>query len=350
MATLSRCLREPALRYPVLVLESDDWGAVAPSQVAEHALALDRLRQLLLRFRDRSGRPAVMTIGLVSAIIDRDVWRREGRYVRLTLAEPSQRAVVDSLRAGLDAGVFVLQWHGLEHYWPAALLAARHQPQVAGWLEADVLTEDLPPPLQSRWVDASNGKSRPLDPEEIREAIEEERHVLLATFGFVPQVAVPNTFVWDDNVEAAWAEAGVEFLITCGRRFYGRDAQGRLEPADDVYHNGQRARSGLICLVRDAYFEQHRGHGPAHLREALEVRLRQARPCLIETHRINYVGEIATRSLEVLEQALADVVAAYPDLRFMSPQELGRAFRVRDAAWVQRPTLRHLMARLRWIR
>src|SRR5512143_1501807 len=53
--------REPVLRSPVLIIESDDWGA-GPLQQAD---ALRCIAALLQRVRDRSGRQAVMTLGVV---------------------------------------------------------------------------------------------------------------------------------------------------------------------------------------------------------------------------------------------------------------------------------------------
>jgi len=48
---LHRRWREPVLRYPVLVIESDDWGA-GP---LEQAQALDALHQVLQGHRDQTG-------------------------------------------------------------------------------------------------------------------------------------------------------------------------------------------------------------------------------------------------------------------------------------------------------
>ena len=58
--------REPVLKRPVLVIESDDWGA-GPLAQAE---ALTSLAALLQRVRDGSGRPAVMTLGVVLEVPD----------------------------------------------------------------------------------------------------------------------------------------------------------------------------------------------------------------------------------------------------------------------------------------
>jgi hypothetical protein len=58
--------REPVLRHPILIIESDDWGA-GPLQQAE---ALTRISAVLQRIRDRSGRPAVMTLGVILEVPD----------------------------------------------------------------------------------------------------------------------------------------------------------------------------------------------------------------------------------------------------------------------------------------
>src|SRR5512132_813809 len=74
--TLLAAWREPVLRAPVLILESDDWG-YGPLLQAER---LDRLAELLAAFRDAFGRHPVTTLGVVLAGPDTarmraDEWR-----------------------------------------------------------------------------------------------------------------------------------------------------------------------------------------------------------------------------------------------------------------------------------
>src|SRR5512139_410836 len=78
---LAACWREPVLRHPVLIIESDDWGA-GPH---EQASALTRLASVLNGVRDETGRPAVMTLGVVLAVADRDAWRANGIHLACTL-------------------------------------------------------------------------------------------------------------------------------------------------------------------------------------------------------------------------------------------------------------------------
>src|SRR4029078_6674252 len=84
-------------------------------------------------------------------------------------------------------------------------------------------TEALPAPLQSRWIDASQLPSAPLDAAVIKAAAREEVDAFARAFGQAPAVVVPPTFIWNPNVERAWREAGIKVLITPGVRYEGRD-------------------------------------------------------------------------------------------------------------------------------
>src|SRR6266511_4414604 len=83
---LSAAWREPVLRVPVLILESDDWG-YGP---VEQAQRLDQIGALLARFRDSRGSHPVMTLGVVLAGPDTERMRAERcrTYHRVTLADP----------------------------------------------------------------------------------------------------------------------------------------------------------------------------------------------------------------------------------------------------------------------
>ncbi|GAB6066996.1 hypothetical protein JCM13664_03140 [Methylothermus subterraneus] len=314
-------LTAPVLERPVVVIESDDWG---PGP-ADQALALAALRERLLRFRDLAGNPAVMTIGVVLSIPDPAAIAATGEYRACLLDAPAYRPIVKALLEGERAGVFALQLHGMAHYWPENFLAFwRRDEAVRRWLAEDGWrTEKLPAWLQSRWIDAAHGlPSKPLPAEAIRRAVAEETACFARCFGRPPKVVVPPTFVWDENAERAYAEAGVEVLITPGRRFPGRDAQGRLLPADRSYRHGQTLASGLKCLVRDVYFEPALGHDPAETLAQIESKWSRREPALLETHRFNFLDGNLGDSLAALERLLRGVLESFPEVRFLSSRQL----------------------------
>jgi len=341
--------REPVFRHPILIIESDDWGAGPLAQ----ADALRHLSALLQRVSDRSGRSALMTLGVILEVPDgpRIAATHCTEYHALPLTDPRFDDVRAAMVDGIAIGVFAPQLHGQCHYWPPAVLAAaRTDDSVRAWLIAPepAATEDLPSPLQSRWVDASSLPSRALTPDAIRQAAAAEAHEYQAIFGSTPQVAVATTFVWNDAVEAAWAQAGVEVIITPGRRATCRNAAGQPGCVNATMLTGERSLAGPSFLVRDVYFEPALGHVPQRLVDGLQARTRQGRACLVETHRFNFL-QAPDASLAALETGLREALARCPDLRFAAPLELTRAIRQRDPAWIEtrlKPRLAAWRARL----
>jgi len=341
---------EPAWRCPVLVIESDDWGAGALSQAA----ALDALHALLSRHCDHSGRHPVMTLGIILAIADTEAIRATAghEYVCIALDNARLAPVLAALQAGIAGGVFAAQLHGMEHYWPAAVMAAgKTDRRVAVWLASDSLprTEDLPSPLQSRWTAAEVLPSLPLSIPEVNEAVAAETAAFQRIFGITAQVAVPTTFVWNDAVERAWSAHGVHCIVTPGTRHEYRDEEGR--PAGDgrCILNGERGQGGVLYVVRDQYFEPALGHRAEQGLAALARQTACARPTLLETHRYNFIGEPAGAALHQLERLLSEACAAYPALRFLSTQEIAAAMARKDMNLIDtglRPRLRAWLARI----
>lgn len=325
--------REPVLKHPVLIIESDDWGT---GPVEPQAQALNRLVDLLTQYKDCTGRHPVMTLALVLAVPDGPAIRATGRYQRITLEHPMFAPVLAAIERGRKAGVFALQLHGLEHYWPDALMAS-NDPAVRDWLKADppATTERLPSHLQSRWTDTSVLPSRPLSADEIARAVREEVALFERVFGERPRVVVPPTFVWNEAVEAAWAREGIEVVITPGLRSACRNAQGLPDCDTGPLRNGQQGQ-GVTYVVRDDYFEPERGHRAAQATAALEQKWLQGCPCLLELHRSNFLAgkTDAQRTLEEIDALYRQALRRWPGLRFLSPSELHQRFTRHDDALV----------------
>lgn len=322
--------REPVLRHPVLIIESDDWGP-GPST---HAEALERLAACLGRHRDGTGRPAVMTLGLTLSLPDSEAIAAGNlaSYHARPITDPAYADILAAIQAGIRTGVFAPQLHGMAHYWPDTLLAAaRRDPEVKAWVLAGPgqETEALPSALQSRWVDGGVLPSGTLREADITAAVAEETGLYRTVFGIPPAVAVPPTFIWTTPVEAAWAARGVNTIVTPGHRCTGRDAAGKPHCEAAPLHNGQAGAGGVIYLVRDRYFEPARGHRAAGGLDALAEKTRQGRPCLLETHRFNFTGPHRVEALAELDTLLALALEHFPEVRFTSTAELAGHYRGR---------------------
>lgn len=340
--------REPALRVPVVIFESDDWGA-GPT---EQAPALRWLRLMLARHTDSRGRHPVMTLGVTLAAPA--VRARPGAdivYTRRLLDDPEYAQILAEIRQGIGDGVFAAQLHGMEHFMPAVVCdVAAREPVVRDWLlRGDQYSELLPDRLQSRWLDA-----RQLPTTEHAEALVEaevaaEVAIFRQLFNHAPAVVVPNTFAWTRAVERAWARHGLRYLVTCGRRFVARDAAGKLIDDGAVLRNGDEC-GGPLCLVRDAYFEPVKGHLARDTAPMLQNYIDCARPLLFETHRCNFtaLNPAAEQAFAELDALIAALLEQCPGVRFLSTEELGDAvasgdrtviayrFPMRFRAWLQR--------------
>jgi hypothetical protein len=345
--------REPMLRYPVLIIESDDWGP-AP---AFHAERLLRLSGILGSRNDWRNRHPVMTLGVILAIPD-GPGIREGQfrdYRRLLLSEPRFGEVLASMNQGVKQGVFALQLHGMEHYWPRALMASASDPAVRDWLsgEACFRTEALPSALQSRWINGAVRPSEDLPKLEIVTAAREELEMFAEIFGYRPRIVVPPTFVWNRAVEDAWVNGGVTIIVTPGTCYTGRDSDGKPIGTGQRVFNGQRSPSGAIYMVRDVYFEPAKGHTAETALRGVDRKVRTGRPTLIETHRFNFTdAESTERSFRELERFLDSALKKYPSVLFMSTEELAAGLERRDADWLEHrllPRLEVYLQRLREI-
>jgi hypothetical protein len=340
---LRRLWREPTLWRPVLIIESDDWGPGPPAD----AEALRRVADILGRHKDDKGRSATMTLGMLLAVPDTHQCGGKNGYRPAFLSDERFRAILDAVRSGVAAGVFSPQLHGMEHFWPDAIVqTARTRDDVRAWLTQEGVprTEDLPSPLQSRWTDASQLPSRPLPEDVIARAVRHEVARFAEVFGAAPDVVVPPTFVWTEGVETAWAANGVRFLVTPGTRYVGRDAKGKLIGRGEHFYSGETSSTGITYLVRDDYFEPALGHDADRALRAVIAKTRAGRPALLETHRFNFtdVKVPLQRSLDELDRLLDATRRSLPDLRFVSTRELGVAIIDRDTRLVEIAFIRRI--------
>lgn len=331
---IGRLWREPVLRWPILVLESDDWGAGPLAQ----ASALDDVAAVLRRFRDSAGRRPVASLAVVLAVPDGKAMVEDGIvYRRICLDEPLLAPVLDALKRGEAEGTFSLQLHGLEHFWPETLMTSR-DPQVQAWLRQPLpaSTESLPPHLQSRWTDSSRLPSVPLAAADVQTAVRAEIETFRRVVGRVPTIVVPPTFVWTPVVERAWAANGIECVVTPGCRYTHRAVDGSNVEDRARFANGDSSE-GITYLVRYDYFEPARGRDAAYALRALRRASSQGRPCVLENHRINFSREhpVRLQSLQQLEQLVSGALTQMPELRFLSSSDLFRILKDRDPQWIE---------------
>lgn len=325
-ATVIGCWKEPVLRRPVVIFESDDWGPGADNDASQ----LAAIAGILGKYNDSAGRHPVMTLGVVLAVPDGEKMTLANceEYARITLGKRQFSNIVECIRNGVRAGVFDVQLHGMEHYWPDNLLDAMgvDDDVRALVLRPDVLrTEQLPSALQCRWTRLTDVGVRALSDDDIQNAVRTETAYFEEVFQRSASVVVPPRFLWNPTVEAQWAGSGVNYLVTPGVMYTGINDHGKLVIGRTGIFNGQVSDAGLVYLVRNDYFEPSLGHTADNVLAAVAEKTRLGRPTLLEIHRFNFCDSASDSktAFNALEHAIQSVLKNFPDVVFLSTQELG---------------------------
>jgi len=344
-------------RQRLVLLESDDWGAIrtaSPEAFARlretgyalershHSLDaletdedLDRLFEVLGGVRDGRGRPACMTANVLLANPDFDCIRQAGfrEYAWEPLAatcarSPERRGVLGRWQDGRRRRVFVPQLHAREHVAWWRWMEALRQGSPEARLTFDLGMCGVPRAVSKEgatfygpiYVGDSEFARYGVD---VAAMVREGVDLFARQLGYVPRSVTAPNYQWTDTVERLWAEAGVRWVQ--GRPFQHLDGGRRR-----VHYLGERSPAGLVYLVRNCGFEPSASPGPAIdgcLRD-VERALRWHKPAAISTHRYNYVGAIdpanRDRGLAQLRDLLAAICRRWPDVRFLSAPELGR--------------------------
>jgi len=334
--------QEPVLKRPVLIFESDDWGA-GPLNQAE---ALGQIISILTRHYDKQGHHPVMTLGVILSIPDaKKIKATEYKtYSEKRLDDFQFEEIKEIMLKGLEHGIFDLQLHGMAHYWPDNLMyALQSDGSVRAWLNEGgfLVTEALPSMLQSRWTDTKKLPTTALKVNEVRNAVKEEVNAFMQVFDIVPVVAVPPTFIWSAVVENCWYEQSIKYLVTPGQCFNKRNHIGLPSSTGQKIFNGQKSESGLTYIVRNDFFEPGLGHTAEMAVNAMEQKSQLAQPTLLEIHRTNFIQDNKTTklSLEELERTIVLALEKYPDLIFISTKELADIYVSNKCSFVETSTI-----------
>ena len=97
-------------------------------------------------------------------------------------------------------------------------------------------------------------------------------------------------------------------------------------------------------MVRDDYFEPMLGHTATKALAALENKIRLGRPCLLETHRANFLGDerVVNNAMHELSSLMQQALERFPGLRFISTEDLATAMVMKDPQWLDSRSGRRL--------
>ncbi len=343
----------------LVIIESDDWGSIRmPSrEVYEMLIAkgvplqkstynrydslaseedLSALFDVLTSFKDKNGNPAKITANTIVGNPDFDKILQSGfkeyhlePFTATLQKYPQHSRSFDLWKEGMTAGVFIPQFHGREHI------------NVQRWMKALGQEESIARQIfKYGMYDLSIGLERSeagfmealqIDNQEDfhfqKEYIIEGLSMFEDIFKYKSKTFIAPCYVWHTDLTDTLKEYGVNAL---------QGAWYQLEP--NVFDNslkkifrytGQKNDLDQIHLARNAYFEPSEIKNVDWNKEVLkkmQLAFNGGKPAIIQSHRVNFIGYIdkenRTANLEKLSSLLSTILKKWPDVEFVSTNEL----------------------------
>ncbi len=344
----------------LLVIESDDWGAIRmPSRRAwqnllDAGIRVDRSRydsldclesrddfqclmNVLDSHRDRSGRAAIFTMNAVMGnpdfeAIERDhfeVFHHEHFFdscIRYHGQNPKedweQAAQNDLIRP---------QFHAREHLnsvlWLSDLRSGNKETRLAFEHGFYGLSTKTSSPRQKHYKAAYSAESSE-ELETIAEITSNGLTLFRETFGFPSETFVACNYVLPAELEQTLSSEGISWIQT--QRGYLQPMPHRGGERRIRYpRTGERNEFGQFYGVRNVLFEPYLDEKidwPKVALRAVSQAFRVGTPAIVCSHRINYTSgmnqEHRDNSLRQLDGFLGLVTHRWPDVEFITSDEL----------------------------
>jgi hypothetical protein len=300
---------------------------------------LEALFDVLSKHSDFSGRTAEFTAYFLTANPDCKFIMRNRHYAYETLTQTYERLAAEEpaayegtwkmLSEGFSNRLVTPQFHGREHFSVPLieekirlsskdLFAALEVGSMAGLTNL----AQLPSVTFTQAFGLHDIKL--LDNQ--RDIIQEGLELFEETFGFPSITFTPPVLKLHQSLDKFVFSLGVKSIH---KPLFGSQplGNGRMRRSVNFLSPSQRERPGK--LVRTLSFEPCNGKKSDPVGQALlemEVAFRWGKPAIISTHRVNYAGHINSdnrkRGLEKLDQFLQRMLEKWPDIRFVTVNEL----------------------------
>ena len=344
----------------LLVIESDDWGAIrmpgpeAYQQLLKAGIPVDRSRydsldclenrndfQALMSViddhRDVSGRPATFTFNTVMGNPDFEAIERDDfecfhhQHLFESYRHYHDEDLEDDWHEAIDAGFIRPQFHAREHLnsplWLSDLQAEHREARLAFryhfyGLKTQTGSRRQKNYLAAHWPDSFQH----LDA--VRQIADDGLAQFRETFGYHSTTFTACNYIWPEELEPFMADHGVKLLQT-QRGHVQPDPQRGGAISVRRHYTGQMNRHGQRYGVRNVLFEPYLDRNTDWAARALSEisqSFRLNRPAIICSHRINYVGGMdmghRNRSLKYLDRLLAGVRQRWPEVEFVTSETL----------------------------
>lgn len=347
----------------IVVIESDDWGSIRmPSITTLNYLQrkgvklnpelgydkydtlasntdLEMLFEVLDSVKDKNGNPAKITFNTVMANPDFTKIKESGytEYHYELFTETLKRYLnhdrsFSLWQEGIENKVMKPQFHGREHLnvqlWLKALREDWKGARISFEKEVYCNYFDKGIDSRGRFLEAYN-ITEAGEYKFILDSIVDGLGLFEKVFGFKSRSMIAPNYIWDDNIEKTALDNEVKYLqggfmrrnTLVDKKSGNKSMYGR--------YMGERNKYSQINLIRNCLFEpsQDTSLNADYCLNDIERMFKLKKPAIVCSHRLNFIGELDYNNRDItlrdLEYLLKTIVSKYPNVEFMSSDELG---------------------------
>lgn len=305
---------------------------------------LEMLFETFRSVKDTNGRHAVCTCYAMPCNIDFEKMEETGfrkyhyeilpvTFQKKAESDPQNYAGTWKLwKQGLAEGLMVPQFHGREHLnvnvfkeklaqqYPELLMQLKERSFTcisdSGYTTVSALASfDF-------WDMEENNR--------FKDIIRDGLNKFEAVFGYRARSFTPAGFSAHPVLYPSLKDHGIHFVDTA---FIANQHQGKGRYKTQFNYTG-KTENGLCLMVRNVVFEPGADSfvdWVSHALRQIEAAFRWGRPAIISSHRVNFCGHIDPKNrlkgLSALKDLLKKITARWPDVEFMSANELGKLVR-----------------------
>ncbi|GAB1448395.1 hypothetical protein MASR2M44_14040 [Bacteroidota bacterium] len=339
---------------PILVIESDDWGAIRmPNSNVYSKLKgkgipvessiyckydqlesnedVDLLINILSGIKNENGKNPVITTNFVVANPDFDKIKQADfkEYFYKSIEETYKNTkgsenLIKKVKQAQSEKLIQPQFHGREHVnvplW-LELLKSNNDFLFAFNLGLWGLSKDVFPAMKKS-IQATYDS---IDDNYAKESIESGLKLFEEIFGFKSKTFIANNYIWSEALNPVLVENEVTHLQ--GMKYQLLPLEHNESRKKIRRFSGQKNNLGITYGIRNCTFE------PTEMGDTVESTMNQIsrsfmfkKPAIISTHRVNFSGGLDTKNrdlnLKNFEILLKSIVNRWPDIIFLSSDEL----------------------------
>lgn len=299
---------------------------------------LSSLYEVLSSFTDGSGNHPVLTANCVVANPDFDKIRESGfntyhyELFPVTLQKyPNHAGSLKLWKEGMERRLFHPEFHGREHLhvirWMQALKESMPETRLAFDLRLFGLSTNISNENRKSYLAAYDvNDNEGID--QVRAIIKDGLTIFNQLFGYNSKSFIAPNYTWPSQIEQSLAELNIKYLK--GAAIQSSPVINSLDNKRLRHYTGQKNQFNQIHLTRNCEFEPSFDHNKYSVDGSLAqigYAFRWKKPAIISVHRVNFIGGIEKsnreRTLNQLRDLLHRIIKKWPDVEFMTAEELG---------------------------